>query len=497
MGATATIPREKSAETNGAAPTWKPELHDVPLDAIDVGSNVRTDVAGLDELAESIRSVGILQPIRVEESGAGRYALVYGQRRLAAAREAGLQTIPALVDGKNRTGTVLVTTQLVENLQRHDLNPLEEAAGLRLLLDTEPKLNQAALAKRIGRSAPYVSNSLRLLKVPESIKEALRDGRLSGTHARAIASLPPDEATELGRRAQQEKLSTHALEAEVSRAQQRAMDEDRRRDTAANRDKELVAGWLAQLLKKKADPTTTTLVGWAGTPSDGLEALAKLGWKKTKSASRGRDTTWTDRAAGICDCNAYELSYSLTYMSGHETYKPNLKPACISKKHQEAARKVEREAVEKQQREAREARDAAFAERQAIIGPLAAAMTPALPPEKAKLVLYTLLAGDRYGNGFHEARSWAEDQTGVGLGYGNWRDAAWKLIDNLEHGSALVKIGEIIASRIVERADAGDGGLARAAIDALAAAAQPTADPQADGSLEPAKRPAAKKAATS
>ena len=143
------------------------------------------DNAALLELADSIRAVGVLQPILVSRNGS-RYVIIAGERRWRAARMAELTEIPAIVRDWDETRRL--EAALVENLQRDDLNPLEEAMGVQKLMD-ECGLTQDLAAQRIGKSRPAVANSLRLLTLPSGIQDMIRDGRLSAGHGRALVSV--------------------------------------------------------------------------------------------------------------------------------------------------------------------------------------------------------------------------------------------------------------------------------------------------------------------
>jgi ParB family chromosome partitioning protein len=149
----------------------------------------------LTELADSVRTHGILQPLvvsrRISESGAVSYQLIAGERRLRAARAAGLARVPVVV--RETTPQGLLELALVENLQRADLNALEEAAAYRQLVD-EFGLTQEAVAQRAGKSRAAVANALRLLSLPEPIRAALVAGEISEGHARALLGLPDDSA---------------------------------------------------------------------------------------------------------------------------------------------------------------------------------------------------------------------------------------------------------------------------------------------------------------
>lgn len=142
--------------------------------------------SGLEELAASIRASGVIQPIIVRPSGSG-YQLIAGERRWRAARQAGLERIPAIV--REASDAESLELALVENLLREDLNPMEESEAYRHLL-TQFGWTQEQLAQRIGRDRTSIANSLRLLRLPEEIQADLRDGRLTMGHARALLALP-------------------------------------------------------------------------------------------------------------------------------------------------------------------------------------------------------------------------------------------------------------------------------------------------------------------
>ena len=157
--------------------------------------NPRKDFApaDLDELAESIRTKGLLQPIlaRAVPGARDAYEIVAGERRWRAAQRAGLHEVPIiLVEASDRESLELA---IIENVQRTDLNPLEEAVGYERLM-SEFGYNQADLAKIIGKSRSYVANTLRLLKLPESVKQHVLDGRLTAGHARSLVSQDDPEA---------------------------------------------------------------------------------------------------------------------------------------------------------------------------------------------------------------------------------------------------------------------------------------------------------------
>ena len=168
------------------------------------------DEGALSALAESIRAVGVLQPILVRPVGDGEYELVAGERRWRAARRVGLQTIPALIHDADDAASL--EHALVENLHRDDLNPLEEAAAYQQLIE-DFGLTHDEVAARVGRSRATVSNTLRLLQLPPTIQRLLQDGKLSMGHARALLGTPDRAFQEqLARRIVAEDLSVRIAE---------------------------------------------------------------------------------------------------------------------------------------------------------------------------------------------------------------------------------------------------------------------------------------------
>ena len=148
------------------------------------------DPEELEALAQSIRENGILQPLTVRETGKGFYQIIAGERRWRAARMAGLKELPVLVVEADEEKTARLS--LIENLQRQDLNPMEEAMGYKRLME-DFSMTQEQAADSVMKSRPAVANALRLLKLPESLREMVADGRLSPGHARAVLSLPTEK----------------------------------------------------------------------------------------------------------------------------------------------------------------------------------------------------------------------------------------------------------------------------------------------------------------
>jgi ParB family chromosome partitioning protein len=145
----------------------------------------------LAELAESIREHGLIQPLIVRQEAENKYILIAGERRWRASQLAGLPTVPVVV--KEASPQAMLELALIENIQRADLNPIEEAMAYQQLMD-DFGLTQEAVAKRVGKSRPTVANVVRLLNLPENIQEAVNNELISGAHARALLPLPTPES---------------------------------------------------------------------------------------------------------------------------------------------------------------------------------------------------------------------------------------------------------------------------------------------------------------
>lgn len=165
------------------------QLPRIPVDAIENNPyQPRTEFEqkALEELAESIRLHGIIQPISVRKLGSNQYQLISGERRTRAARLAGLKEIPAYVIETDNRG--MIEMAIIENIQREDLNAIEVAISFQRLMD-ECQLKQEELAGRVGKERSTVTNYLRLLRLPPDVQVAVRDGKISMGHARALAGL--------------------------------------------------------------------------------------------------------------------------------------------------------------------------------------------------------------------------------------------------------------------------------------------------------------------
>ncbi len=167
------------------------------------------DPDALEELAASIKAQGLIQPIVVRDAGGGRFELIAGERRWRASQVAGLAEIPALVIDVPEQSAMAMA--LIENIQRQDLNPLEEAQALKRLVD-EFALTHQQVADAVGRSRAAVTNLLRLIDLPQPIRELLEQRRLEMGHARALLTLPEAEAAKLARAAVDGGWSVRDLE---------------------------------------------------------------------------------------------------------------------------------------------------------------------------------------------------------------------------------------------------------------------------------------------
>lgn len=174
------------------------------------------DPQALQELADSIRVQGIIQPVVVREVDLGKYELIAGERRWRASQLAGLDEVPAVV--RQVPDEAALAMALIENIQRQELDPIEEAAGLQRLI-SEFGLTHEATAHAVGRSRSAVSNLLRLLQLPEPVQAMLHHGELEMGHARALLPLPVIDQMELAQRVAEKGLSVRDVERLVQRAQ--------------------------------------------------------------------------------------------------------------------------------------------------------------------------------------------------------------------------------------------------------------------------------------
>lgn len=198
----------------------------LPISQVEPGLNQprkQFDETALEELAESIRQHGIIQPLTVRRLASGYYQIIAGERRWRAARLAGLSEVPALIlEADDRK---VMELGLIENLQREDLNPMEEAAGFRTLIQ-DYGLTQEEAAQRVSKSRPAVANALRLLSLPQEVQWLIEQGKLSAGHGRTLLGLTDSQQQiALAKEVLEKGLSVRATEDRVRRLQQPPQEE--------------------------------------------------------------------------------------------------------------------------------------------------------------------------------------------------------------------------------------------------------------------------------
>jgi ParB family chromosome partitioning protein len=250
------------AEPEEPAPTPRPAFEvpesasfaDLPIDAITANPRQpRTvfDEEAMEELAASIREVGLLQPVVVRPLGEDRFELVMGERRWRAAQLAGLPTIPAII--RSTEDHDLLRDALLENLHRAQLNPLEEAAAYQQMLE-DFGCTQEELSSRIKRSRPQISNTIRLLRLPPTVQRRVAAGVLSAGHARALLGLESAVAQErLAQRIVAEGLSVRAVEEQIAVGENGVQDRPtlRRGPRPANPEADDLAAQLSDRLETR------------------------------------------------------------------------------------------------------------------------------------------------------------------------------------------------------------------------------------------------------
>ena len=203
---------------DAALQTQEADSLSLPISQVEPGlkqPRKRFDDEALADLADSIRQHGVIQPLTVRRLSSGYYQIIAGERRWRAAKLAGLSEVPVvIIEADDRK---VMELGLIENLQREDLNPMEEAGGYRVLME-EYGLTQEEVAQQVGKSRPAVANALRLLSLPPSLHPLLEDGQLSAGHARAILSVPSPQLQEkLADKVVAEGLSVRQTEALAKR----------------------------------------------------------------------------------------------------------------------------------------------------------------------------------------------------------------------------------------------------------------------------------------
>lgn len=220
---TGAVPTGSESAETGPKPIAGAYFREIAVTAIVPNPRQPRDVFDddrLSELAASIREVGLLQPIVVRSVGGGQYELIMGERRWRACQAVGLDKVPAIV--RNTQDDDLLRDALIENLQREQLNALEEAAAYQQLLDDFSATHEQ-LAQKVGRSRSHISNTLRLLNLPPEVQLRVAAGTISAGHARALLGLEdPAEQVQLAKRIVAELLSVRAVEEIVAMGSSRA-----------------------------------------------------------------------------------------------------------------------------------------------------------------------------------------------------------------------------------------------------------------------------------
>lgn len=196
------------------------------------------DVEKLRELAASIQRHGMVQPIVVRKNG-GRFIIIAGERRFRAAHIAGLSTVPVII--KELADDESMEVALIENIQREDLNPVEEAMAIRFLMQRHD-LTQQEVAERLGKSRPAIANSLRLLALPDSVLTLLRESKIQAGHARALAALKDEKTQEqIAQEIVEKGLSVRDVEQMVKLINEPQQEEKKEKKTSAKRSPEILA----------------------------------------------------------------------------------------------------------------------------------------------------------------------------------------------------------------------------------------------------------------
>ncbi len=224
-------------------------LHSVELDRIQPGKyqpRQDMDQASLEELAQSIKVQGVMQPIVLRTVESGKYEIIAGERRWRAARLAGLEAIDAII--REVPDEAAIAMALIENIQREDLNPVEEAVALQRL-QQEYELTQQEVANAVGKSRATVANLLRLLALPDEVKTLVAHGDIEMGHARAILGMPPELQTETARHVAAEGMTVRQTEAHVRAVQQpKPVTEPKREDPDIRRLEQKLAEKLGAMV---------------------------------------------------------------------------------------------------------------------------------------------------------------------------------------------------------------------------------------------------------
>ncbi|NWO06108.1 MAG: ParB/RepB/Spo0J family partition protein [Alteromonadaceae bacterium] len=211
--------QNSKVDLNEATSSHDGELREIPIDLIQRGRyqpRRDMDAAALQELADSIRQQGVMQPVVVRHIAEGRYELIAGERRWRATQMAELDSIPAIV--RDVPDDAAIAMALIENIQRENLNPIEEAFALQRLQD-EFGLTQNQVAEAVGKSRTTITNLLRLIGLTEDVRTMLEHGDLEMGHGRAMLTLPPEQQVQVAKQVVAKSLSVRQTEALVRRVQ--------------------------------------------------------------------------------------------------------------------------------------------------------------------------------------------------------------------------------------------------------------------------------------
>ena len=243
-------PKPSPTSTTGAPVNTEGKVWQVAIDKLSSGEfqpRQHFEKSSLQELSQSIKENGILQPIIARKVAGGRLEIVAGERRWRAAQAAGLHEVPVLIKNFNDQETLELA--IIENIQREDLNPIEEAEGYSRLV-TEFKMTQQQVADKVGRERATIANTLRLLSLPTEAKNYITDGLLSVGHAKVLLSMnDPKKQIELAKKVIQAKLSVRKLEKMIVEAQTIRPAHDATANIEQNVTQRLIAGLSDELQK--------------------------------------------------------------------------------------------------------------------------------------------------------------------------------------------------------------------------------------------------------
>jgi ParB family chromosome partitioning protein len=267
--------RGLSALIPGGGEPGAEDIQELPTAAISPNPNqprTRIDDEGITELADSVKKVGVLQSILVRPFSGG-YQIIAGERRWRAAKAAGLEKVPVRIVSSSEGESLELA--LIENLQREDLNAMEEARGYRRLL-TEHQMTQSELAGKVSKSRPAIANTLRLLDLPEEVQEMLAADRITAGHARAVLAVPDEERrVKLARRIAEDGLSVREAE-QLARLFAAGQSGERSPRPVSPKSYKIVARKLRRLLATNVRVRQTAAKGKIEIDFQGEEELERI-----------------------------------------------------------------------------------------------------------------------------------------------------------------------------------------------------------------------------